>query len=311
MKPIQWTRRIFHLVTRNCGAPLGPWCLRADFGARAWRSLRLGAALISLTICFPALAVSQQSEPSLDAQAIIQRSVQANNLDWKQAPEYNYLETDREEGGGTKTHEVTMILGSPYERLVAVNGEPLSADQQQEEQSKMEQVIATRRKESPRQRAQRVARYERDRKRDHLLMQQLTEAFDFTLQGTQKLGPYEVYWLKATPRAGYRPPNLQSKVLTGMEGQLWVDTKTYQWVKVEATVIHPVSIEGFVARVEPGTRFELENTRVADDLWLPKHFAMKASAKILMLFNHREQQDQTFSDYRKAEADSPVSSAGR
>jgi hypothetical protein len=41
-------------------------------------------------------------------------------------------------------------------------------------------------------------------------------------------------------------------VLTGMEGKLWIDEKTFQWVKVEATVIRPVSIEGFLAEVEPG-----------------------------------------------------------
>jgi hypothetical protein len=204
-----------------------------------------------------------------------------------------------------------MIMGSPYERLVAVNGEPLSPEEQQQEQRKMEQVIAARRKETPRQRAQRIARYERDRKRDHVLMQQLTDAFNFTLQGTQKLGPYEVYCLKATPRPGYQPPNLQSRVLTGMEGQLWIDTKSYQWVKVEATVIHPVSIEGFLARVEPGTRFELENTRVDEGLWLPKHFAMKANAKIVLLFNHHEQQDQTFSDYRKGEPTPNLFTSGK
>jgi hypothetical protein len=248
----------------------------------------------------------------LDVHTIIARSVQANNVNWQRAPEYNYLETDRDDTGtGTKTYQVMMILGSPYERLVAINGEPLSADQAQVEQRKMEQAIAARSHESPRQRAQRIARYEKERKRDHLLIEQLTNAFDFTLQGTQELGPYEVYCLKATPRPGYQPPVVQAKVLTGMEGRLWIDTKNYQWVKVEATVIHPVSIEGFLARVEPGTHFELEYAHVAEDLWLPKHFAMKANAKIVLLFNHHEQQDQTFFDYRKAELHPDLSSSGR
>ena len=78
-------------------------------------------------------------------------------------------------------------------------------------------------------------------------MEQLTKALDFKLVGEQKLGPYEVYVLKATPRPGYEPPNIESKVLTGMEGKLWIDEKTFQWVKVEATVVRPVSIEGFLA----------------------------------------------------------------
>lgn len=268
---------------------------------------RVRLAVMCLAIFLPLLG---SGEDSVDAHTIIERSVQANNVDWHQAPEYDYFETDRDTQG-TKTYQVMMILGSPYERLVAINGKPLPPDKQRAEQEKLEQAIAARQKESPRQRAQRIAKYEKDRKRDHLLMDQLTEAFDFTLQGTQELGTREVYLLKATPRAGYQPPNSQAKVLTGMEGQLWIDTKTYQWVKVEATVVHPVSIAGFLARVDPGTRFELEKEPVAENVWLPKHFAMKANAKILLMFNHNQQEDDTYFDYRKAEPGQVLSTSGK
>ncbi len=272
---------------------------------------RLRWAVMLLAVFTSLFALGQQSESPPDVNTIIERSVQANDRDWQLAPEYSYFETDRGEDGKTMTYEVIMILGSPYQRLVDVHGEPLSPEQQQQEQRKLEQVIAARSKESPRQRAQRIAKYEKERKSDHLMMEQLTKAFDFTLEGTQKLGPHQVYHLKATPRPGYQPPNVQTKTLTGMEGQLWVDTKNYQWVKVEAVVIHPVSIEGFLARVQPGTRFELENTPVGEGLWLPKHFKMKADAKILLLFSHREQQDQKFFDYRRAEPIQALSSADK
>ena len=81
-------------------------------------------------------------------------------------------------------------------------------------------------------------------------MDQLTKALDFKLVGEQKLGSYKVYVLKATPHPGYEPPNYEAKVLTGMEGKLWIDEKTFQWVKVEATVLRPVSIGGVLAQVE-------------------------------------------------------------
>jgi hypothetical protein len=105
--------------------------------------------------------------------------------------------------------------------------------------------------------------------------------------------------LKATPRPGYKPPNTEAKVLTGMEGELWIDKKTFQWIKVEATVIHPVSIAGFLAEVEPGTHFELEKMALEDNLWLPKHFAMKSRAKIFCLFTRKSQADETYSGYHK------------
>jgi hypothetical protein len=65
--------------------------------------------------------LSSASLAQQDADTIIQRSVAANEADWKAAHEYDYVERDRQKGGGTKTSEELMILGSPYERLVVVN----------------------------------------------------------------------------------------------------------------------------------------------------------------------------------------------
>jgi hypothetical protein len=243
--------------------------------------------------------LSSASLAQQDADTIIQRSVAANEADWKAAHEYDYVERDRQKGGGTKTSEELMILGSPYERLVEVNGKALPPEQQRREQRELETALVERRKESQQQRGKRIAKYEKERESDHLLMEQLTKALDFKLMGEQKLGPYEVYVLKATPRPGYEPPNNEAKVLTGMEGKLWIDERTFQWVKVEATVIRPVSIEGFLAEVEPGTHFELEKAPVADGIWLPKHFAMKSQAKVLFLFTRKSQADETYSDYHK------------
>ncbi|MFZ0537399.1 MAG: hypothetical protein WAM47_11070, partial [Candidatus Sulfotelmatobacter sp.] len=98
----------------------------------------------------------------------------------------------------------------------------------------------------------------------------------------------------------YRPPNMETEALTGMEGKLWIDRASFQWVKVEAQVMHPVSIAGFLAQVEPGTHFELEKQPVAPDIWLPRHFAMKAHAKILFVIPHRDQEDDTYFDCHKA-----------
>jgi hypothetical protein len=86
-----------------------------------------------------------------------------------------------------------------------------------------------------------------------------------------------------------------------MEGQLWVDTQAFQWVKVTAKVIQPVSIAGFLARVEPGTDFELEKAPVAPGIWLPSHFAVESRSRILEIIGHRTQEDVNYSGYRKTD----------
>jgi hypothetical protein len=133
-----------------------------------------------------------------------------------------------------------------------------------------------------------------------MMLEQMTTAFDFHLVGKRMLSGYEVYVLKATPRKGYKPPDRDSQVLTGMEGTLWIDQKTFQWVKVEAHVTHPVRIEGFVAEVEPGTRFEVEKRPVTNDIWLASHYSMNSNAKIMLLIPHKGAEDDTFFNYHRA-----------
>jgi hypothetical protein len=235
---------------------------------------------------------------SADVQTIIRKSVEANEADFQAAPKYSNYERDRT-SQGSKTFEVLMIDGSPYQRLIAVNGKPLPKQDDAKERQKLQQAIAERKAESADKRKGRIEKYEKDRARDHAMMRELTKAFQFKLIGQRKLRGFNVYVLGATPRPGYNPPNMETQVLTGMQGELWIDSATYQWVKVTAEVIHPVSIEGFLAQVEPGTQFELEKMPVNDNIWLAKHFAMKSQAKVLFMINRSSQEDDTFWNYKK------------
>lgn len=263
---------------------------------------------IGVVVLFAATTLSAQPK----VEEIIQRSVAANQKDWTAAPGYSYFERDRD-ASGTKTYRVFMLMGSPYNYLVSENGEELSQEQKTQERQKLEQAIQQRKSESPEQRRERIRKYEKGRTRDHQMMEQLVDAFIFKLQGEQKLDGYDVYVLSARPRPGYQPPTMETEALTGMQGKMWIDKKTFQWVKVEAQVVQPVSVEGFLARVEPGTRFELEKMPVDDDIWLPQHFAMKSRARILFFFTRRQQEDETYSGYHKGnsipDVGAPVSGA--
>jgi hypothetical protein len=257
-----------------------------------WTSIKGAGYLTAILTSLAALA----SLP--DVHAIIERSVIANQNDWHAAPGYTYFDRVRTGGKTSKTYHDLMIEGSPYEELVAVNGKPLPLDEQTAEREKLDEITTQRRSESEQERSERIAKYEKDRRRDSLLLDQLTKAFDFRLVGKQKLDGFDVFVLQATPRPGYRPPNAETRALTGMQGKLWIDQNTFQWVKVEAQVVRPVSIEGFLASVEPGTRFELEKMPVGDGIWLPKHFAMKSRARFLFLFSNRRQEDDVYSGYQ-------------
>ena len=122
------------------------------------------------------------------------------------------------EATGARPYEDMMILGSPYQRLVAINGKPLTPEQAAAEKQKLEDTTSERKNESPEEKSERIAKYEKDRRRNHLLMEQMVKAFSFKVVGDTKLDGHKVYVLKATPRRDYRPPNMETEALTGMEG---------------------------------------------------------------------------------------------
>ena len=254
--------------------------------------------------CLLALAVSFAAARAAapDAQEIIKRSVAANEADWKEAPNYSFVdrEVDSKHGGSRviKTYEVLMIDGSPYNKLIAIGDRPLSPSERAAEEQKLRQEIQRRQNESSRERARRMAKYLKERNQDHAMMKEMAEAFTYTLVGEEKLDGHDVWVLDATPKPGYQPKSRETKVLLGMRGKLWVDKATYQWVKVDAQVMRPVPFYGFFAKVAPGTRFVLEQDPVTPNLWLPKHFSMKVNASALGFINENSTEDDTYRDYR-------------
>jgi len=269
--------------------------------------LRLSAAACLLALGL----ISSAAVTKPDAAEIVRRSTKANENDWKQAPNFSFVERDADTKKGVttiRTYRVLMIEGSPYERLIAVNDKPLSGDQEREEQRKLQEEISKRRSESPKARAKRIAHYNRERNQDHVLMREMGNAFHFELAGETKVNGRDVYVIRATPRPGYEPINREAKVLTGMRGTMWIDKETFQWVKVEAEVFRPVKFGLFIAKVGPGTRFLLEQGPVRGDLWLPTHFQMQVNASVLWT-KRKTETDQTFRDY-KPETKSSASARG-
>lgn len=247
-------------------------------------------------------ALSAGQAGSINVEDIIQKSVAATEADWKLAPNYAYRERDiiskKDRNKKTKTYEVLMIDGSDYNKLIAVNDRPLSKEEEQAEEQKLQSAIWNRRHESARERRRRIAKYEKERTQDEAMMREMAAAFNYTFVGETKLNGRDAYEFEATPKPGYVPKTRDTKVLTAMRGTLWVDKATDQWIKVQAEVTRPVNFYGFLAKVGPGTSFELEQEPISGNLWLPKHFATNVNASALGFINENSTDDESYSDYR-------------
>ena len=157
------------------------------------RPIRLATCLF-FALLFPVSAFPHQ----LGTLQIIRASISSTEADWKATPRFSYAERDTDEKDGvtsSKTYKVCMIEGSPYSRLIAVGGEPLSPVEQAQEGEKLREETTKRANESPQARAHRVAEYQKGRERMFALLNEMAAAFDFEQVGQEQIEGHEVYAL--------------------------------------------------------------------------------------------------------------------
>jgi hypothetical protein len=265
-----------------------------------------GVFLLALS-SLSAVCLAARPETPLNAAEIIHRSAAVNTSDWKAQPNFSFREDDTKskiDSNGqvhvepSKAYEVMMIEGTPYYRLIAIDNEPLSRAQQQQEHKKLKAEIARRQNESARDRQARLVKYRNTRAEEHMLMQEMLAAFTFHLVGEERIDGTDCYLLDAVPNPDYHPSVERARVLTGMKGRLWIDKANYHWVRVRAQVISPVEFGLFIAKVKPGTSFELDQAPVGD-VWLPKCFTETVNATVLGFYGMRTRNEEHYSSYHQ------------
>lgn len=246
-----------------------------------------------------------------DAHELMARAVHVTEANWTQAPNYSFNRTEvkskRDSAPVQNHYQVLMIEGSPYLKLIARDGHPLSAAEAEEQEQKYQREVSKRQHESERERRKRMDKYNEDRNRDHALLMELCDAFDYSVTGEQMLDGRSVWVLHGTPKPNYVPKSREAKVLAGMDVTFWIDKKTYQWPRIEAEVKTPVYLYGMIGKVNTGTKFLLEQEPVSSSLWLPKHFKMQVNATALGFFNQDSSSDETYTNYRRMGAETAVS----
>lgn len=253
-----------------------------------------------------------------DPREIVRRSVETDQSNWRRALNYTFLErvqSHEAQAGGSlrqssKTFDVTLLEGSPYRRLVARNDQPLPADEEGREQEKLEKSIAERRKETPVQRTKRLEEHQKRRDRNRAFVREIPDAFDFRLLNQEPVSGRNAWMIEASPKPGFRPRDSRAKLLTRMRGRLWIDQADYQWVRVEAEVIDTISFGWFVARLAKGSRLELDQNRVNEEVWLPRRVRVIADARVALVKHVQIDQEITYRNYRKFQADSQVKAIG-
>lgn len=267
--------------------------------------------LFALCASLPCLLLAQNAP---DAREIVRRSVEVDRNNWAIARNYTFLERqetrilDRagkpRKAPEIRTYDVTLLEGSPYRRLVARNDKPLSAQEERKEQEKLRKSIEERRKETPEQRKARIADWERKQQKQRAPAQEIPDAFDLRLVGSESLNGRDVWVIAGTPKPGYKPKLASNAYLPKIKGKLWIDKQDSQWVRVEIETLDTISFGGILVRLAKGSQVNFEQAHVNDEVWLPKRISASLLARVMLVAGAHVEVEIAFSNYRKFQADS-------
>jgi hypothetical protein len=274
---------------------------------------------VRLIFLFAAAAGLVTGVYAQDARDIVRKSVELDQTNWLRMKDYIWVarSTERhfDSNGKVKSEErkawETIILdGEPYRRMLERDGKPLPPDELRKQQEKLDKNVARMQHETAEEKQRRLADYEKQRLRDRAFLREIPDAYDLQLAGDAKVDGHDVWVIVGTPKPGYHPKDGDAKPLAKVRGKLWVDKSNYQWVRVEAETTGTISFGLFLARLNPGAKVVFEQTRVNDEVWLPKHMFLKGTGRLGLLVKIATEEEITWSDYRKFQVNSKIVGAG-
>ncbi|HYP05967.1 MAG TPA: hypothetical protein VER03_07000 [Bryobacteraceae bacterium] len=153
-----------------------------------------------------------------------------------------------------KTYEMTFRNGKPYRKMVLKDGQPVNGKSEI---------------------------YTSSEERRFEMLRELPKALDYSHAGEEVIDGEECWVLSAKPKPGYDPPSMSTKFLTQMHAKVWISKKHHRMLKLDAISVGPVSLGGFLAKFEKGTRIQLEQVKVDENVWLPSRFKMTYDGRVL------------------------------
>lgn len=250
-----------------------------------------------------------------DPREIVRKSVELDQADWKLMQNYTWIaqETDRDLDGKGRVKaeksaewETVILDGEPHRRMLKRDGKPLSPVDQKKEQEKLDRAVAKLEHETPEQKARRAAEYEREREKDRDFLREVPDLYDFHLDGSDKIDGHDVWVITATPKPGYHPRRSDAKPLLKTRAKLWIDKQAYQWVRLEAETTATISFGLFLVRLDPGAKLVFEQTRVNDEVWLPKREFISGAGRLGLVKKLAGDEEVTWNNYRKFQVDSKI-----
>ena len=279
------------------------------------------AAFPLLILLLACCAYGLQNDTLSEAQIreIVRQSADKDVENTLRERDYTYVRRNEErklDGKGrvksteSKTYEIMVLAGERLEKLIAKDDKPLSEKEARKEDEKVQKVLVKSQKETERDRRKRLEKTDKETEEARLFVKEIADAYTFRFLRTEDLGGRPTYVIDADPRPGYKPRIKDAKFLPKVRFRAWIDKAESQWVKLDIECIDTISWGLFLARLHKGSTIHIEQTRVNDEVWLPKRVELRLDARIALLKKLDMELDVTFRDYQKFQTNATIQPLG-
>ncbi len=201
----------------------------------------------------------------------------------------------------TQTHLYVETSQAMAGMLVAVDGHPLTAQQQQNELNRLYGLAG-----NPDALRKKRAREAQDEEHSLRILRAMPDAFRYEYAGvetgTQTVGGEgaQLVRLKFTPNASYAAPSRVEQVLEGMTGSLLIDVAQHRIACIDGTLFKEVSFGwGIIGRLDQGGHFHVEQANVGDGSWEITEMNLNVTGKLLLFKRLNLASKEVFGDFQR------------
>lgn len=266
------------------------------------RTSRLSLAALLAGALLPQFSRAQAvPSPSVDAAALVRRAV-ANRLAADAIPQPVRFVFHKRDERRDFTQEIIETRQGDVALTIAANGRALGPIGHQAQIDRLHNLAT-----HPDLQERRRKREQADAARVDKLLRQLPDAYlyreDSIVPCTVTVPPFisipgdptpppasapppvaQCYHLTFKPNPAFDPPDAESKVLTGMAGEVWIETSQERLVRLRAHLIDNVEFGwGIIGRLDKGGTVFLEQTNIGNDNWQLTRMQLKLTGKALLV----------------------------
>ncbi len=200
--------------------------------------------------------------------------------------------------------EVDEVIGTKHgdlKRRVVINGRPLNAAQEREENERIKKLAS-----HPQALRKSMNNEDQDSNRSQKMLKMLPDALTFSYGETHG----DTVELHFKPNPSFRPPSYEARVFQSLEGNLWVNSKQERLVELTGRVIHEVRfLDGLLGHLNQGGNFQVEQTEVAPGYWELTLLNVNMTGKVLFFKTINVRQHMSRSNFRRISDDVTLSQA--